>query len=82
MKASFSRVGVLTVFVGLGLLGCEQWRGQAIRRNQGDVPATVPAAGKTNEIDGSVPTSEHSASRRPGALSSEAREIEKHFNIE
>ena len=79
MKASVSRVGLLTVFVGLGLLGCEQWRGQAIRRNGADASSQAPAD-KANEMDSLVPPGQHSSSLRPGGLSSLAREIESHFN--
>ena len=76
MKSRLSRLGVLTVAACLGLLGCEHWRNGL--RNEG----AEPSADKAASLDAAVPRSEHAAGTKTGAWSSQAREIESHFNVQ
>ena len=78
MKQAYYRVGVLTVVAGLGLLGCENWRGQSLRKNQPDDPEV---SSKITDVDASVPKDSHSSGGKTGTWSDQAREIEGHFNV-
>ncbi len=74
MKSRLSRLGALTVAGCLGLLGCEHWR-NGLRKDE--APAEKPSG-----LDASVPRDEHAAGTKSGAWSSQAREIESHFNVQ
>ncbi len=78
MKLAYYRAGVLTVAAGLGLLGCETWRGQSLRQNQSDDPNVTT---KISDVDASIPKNAHASGARTGTWSQEAREIEGHFNV-
>ena len=78
MKAAYYRVGVITVAAGLGLLGCENWRGQTLRHNASDDPTV---SSKISDVDASIPKDEHASGSKSGTWSDQAREIESHFNV-
>ncbi|HEY2157493.1 MAG TPA: hypothetical protein VGH33_17835 [Isosphaeraceae bacterium] len=75
MKSRLSRLGVLTAAACLGLLGCEHWR-NGLRKDGDD-----PSAKKMTDMDESALRAEHAAGTKTGAWSSQAREIESHFNV-
>jgi len=75
MKTAHSRIGVLTVIAGLGVLGCENWRSQAIRRNQ---DSGLKSTSNLTDVDASIPKGER-AELRSGTWSPQGREIERHF---
>jgi hypothetical protein len=75
MKSRLSRLGVLTAAACLGLLGCEHWRSGLRKDDSG------PVAQKPNDLE-SVLRTEHAAGTKTGAWSSQAREIESHFNVQ
>jgi hypothetical protein len=76
MKTRLSRLGALTVVACLGLLGCEHWH-NGLRKDGDD-----SSVKKMSDMDESALRAEHAAGTKTGAWSSQAREIESHFNVQ
>jgi hypothetical protein len=76
MKSRLSRLGALTVAACLGLLGCEHWR-NGLRKDGAE-----PSAEKADGLDANIDRSAHASGSKSGAWSSQAREIESHFNVQ
>ena len=77
MKTRRIWLGVLTLGLGVGLLGCEKWSKQALRQNQSD--DGLVDRKKAEDAEPAINWGERS-SVKSGAWSSEAREIESHFS--
>jgi hypothetical protein len=78
MKTRLTWLGALTVVTCLGLLGCEHWR-NGLRKDSEETSTSA------RDMDDSVSKwakSEHAGGTKSGAWSSQAREIESHFNVQ
>jgi hypothetical protein len=75
MRSRLSRLGVLTVVAGLGLLGCEHWR-NGLRKDGGGSTEALSAAPNVDD-----PRTLHEPGGKLGGLSDRSREIERNLNV-